>query len=224
MKPLLLAILGSALILTACSDKPEPTTDNQPISTKQPIQKQQPQVAQEQTTKNNSETTKTENVAKTTVKQAKENAPAKTAPVSNINSSKQVANANLKDELLLFTQSLDTISQELAEKKQVIVQKEQQAKNVEDDNEIAKMTMDVLLQQKQLLKTIVLTEPQLISIRDKFIQSVDVLVDAYKEMIGTHKLTEAQQQKLVEKFTEGRKLSDEAKKELQGLIHENSSK
>ncbi len=211
MKPLLLAILGSALTLTACSDNVEKTKSQEQLVTA-------PQATNNPPTKivsqNQQATTKTIN----TESKPKEQ---KTTADNNIDTNKQVANANLQDELLLFTQSLDIISQQLAEKKQIIVQKEQQAKNVEDDNEIAKMTMDVLLQQKQLLETIILTEPQLISIRDKFIQSVDVLVEAYKDMIGTHKLTEAQQQKLVEKFTEGRKLSDEAKKELQALLQAN---
>ncbi len=228
MKPLLLAILGSALVLTACSDKPEPTTDNQPISTKQPIQKQQPQpqpqVAQEQTTKNNSETTKTENVAKTTAKQAKENAPAKTASVSNIDTNKLVADANLKDELLLFTQSLDMISQELRGQHEIIYKKEKQAKSRQDDDEIAKLTIKVLSQQKDLLLAIPLTNSQLLAIRDKYAQSAELAIEAHKEMISIRQPTAEDEKKLVAKFTQGKKLADEAKKDLQGLIQQVNKK
>ncbi len=212
MKPLLLVVLGSALALTACSD--EAKTQQQPVTTAKNTT--QPQVAPQQTQKNNEP--KTANAPEKTVNQQ----TATTAPATtNIDTSQQVADANLQDELFLFTQSLDMISQELMEQHKVIYQKEKQAKSRQDDDEIAKMTIKVLSQQKDLLQSIPLSSPQLSAIRDKYVQSATLAIEAHKEMISIRQPTAKDEKKLVAKFTQGKKLSDEAKKELQGLMQVN---
>ncbi len=220
MKPLLLAILGSALALTACSDKTEqPKTQQQPVSTQQA----KAQETAQETPKQNQETTTASDKAQVNANQAVTTEQT-TAPTTNIDTSQQVANANLKDELFLFTQSLDMISQELMEQHKVIYQKEKQAKSRQDDDEIAKMTIKVLSQQKDLLQAIALTNPQLSAIRDKYVQSAELAIEAHKEMINIRQPTAEDEKKLVAKFTQGKKLSDEAKKELQGLIRQVSKK
>ncbi len=211
MKPLLLAILGSTLALTACSD--EPKTQQQSVTAPQV----KPQQATEVTPK---ETTKIEKAPQKTINQSTETSSTKIAPLSNINSNKQVANANLKDELILFTQSLDVISEEVVKQQKIIYQKEKQAKSRKDDDEIAQMTIKVLSQQKDLLQAIPLTTPQLSSIRDKYVQSATLSIEANKEMISIRQPTAEDEKKLVAKFTEGKKLADEAKRELQGLIQQ----
>ncbi|MBS9779866.1 MAG: hypothetical protein KGV51_04485 [Moraxellaceae bacterium] len=219
MKPLSLAILASSLALTACSD--EPKTQEQPI-TVQEVQPQQPtQQVEQQTNTNNSEPTKTANT-QTTNNQAV--SQKNTATNINLDTSQQVADANLQDELFLFTQSLDMISEELREQHKVIYEKEKQAKSRQDDDEIAKMTIKVLTQQKELLQATPLTSPQLSAIRDKYVQSAELAIEAHKEMISIRQPTAEDEKKLVAKFTQGKKLSDEAKKELQGLIRQVNKK
>ncbi len=207
MKLLLLAILGSALALTACSDKPEKVNTQE--------QAQQPtQQATQVVPKQHNETTTVSDKTQVSTNQpmAQKNTETK------IDTSQQVANANLQDELLFFTQSLDMISEELRGQQKVIYQKEQQAKSRQDDDEIARMTIKVLSQQKELLQATPITNPQLLAIRDKYVQSAELAIEAHKEMISIRQPTAEDEKKLVAKFTQGRQLAAEAKKELQALI------
>ncbi len=126
----------------------------------------------------------------------------------------------MQAELIALIQTLESIAVKGEEKQIIIDEKMQVAKTKADNDEISRMTIELLQEQQSALNELPLTEPQLINIRQKLVQSTELGIDANKDMMKAKEMTSQDEDAIVEKFDKGQTLSDEAKNELMALIED----
>ncbi len=130
------------------------------------------------------------------------------------------ADSPMQAELIALIQTLESIAVKGEEKQIIIDEKMQVATSKADNDEISRMTIELLQEQQSALNELPLTEPQLINIRQKLVESTELGIDANRDMMKTKEMTSQDEDAIVEKFDKGQTLSDEAKTELVELIED----